>query len=73
MNYHFQALLVLGSKVDKPSNFLIKTLNIEDYIESDIQKMRYEEYMILSSSMYEKTYLHGSLERVLEAIEGSSI
>ena len=73
MNYHFQTLLVLGSKVDKPSNFLIKTLNTEEYIESDIQKIRYQEYMILSSSMYEKTYLHGSLERVLKAIEVSSI
>ena len=29
--------------------------------------------MILSSSMYEKTYLHGSLERIIEAIQVSSL
>ena len=64
---------MLCSKNNKLSNFLIKTLNTEEYIESDIQKIRYQEYMILSSSMYKKTYLHGSLERVLEAIEVSSL
>ena len=30
---------VLGSKVDKPSEFLIKTLNAAEYIESDIQNI----------------------------------
>ena len=29
--------------------------------------------MILSSSMYKKTYVHGSLEGVLEAIKMSSL
>ena len=29
--------------------------------------------MILSSSMYEKTYLQGSLEEALEAIQVSSL
>ena len=35
--------------------------------------MRYQEEMILSSSMYEKIYLHGSFERVLESIDVSSL
>ena len=29
---------LMGSEVDKPSKFLIKTLNAAEYIESDIQK-----------------------------------
>ena len=35
--------------------------------------LRHREHMILSSSIYEKTYLHGSLEGVLEAIQVSSL
>ena len=30
---------MLGYEVDKPSKFLIKTLNATEYIESDIQKI----------------------------------
>ena len=33
----------------------------------------HQEHMILSSSMYEKTYLQGFLEGVLEAIQVSSL
>ena len=35
--------------------------------------LRHQEHMILSSSMKEKTYLQGFLERVLEAIQVSSL
>ena len=35
--------------------------------------LRCEEQMILSNIIYEKIYLHGSLEGVLEAIQVSSL
>ena len=35
--------------------------------------LRHEEQMILSSRMYEKTYLQGSLEGVLKAIKVSRL
>ena len=64
---------VSGYEVNKPSKILIKTLNASKYIQFNIQSLRHQEHMILISIMYEKTYLHGSLERVLEAIQVSSL
>ena len=64
---------LLGSKVDKPSQIFVKTSSAMAYIKSDIQNMRHREQMILSCSIYEKRYLQCSLERVLEAIQVSSL
>ena len=50
-------LFVLGSDADKLFKILIKTSNLVEYIESHIQNIKAPKYMILSSSMYEKTYL----------------
>ena len=36
---HVEATQVFGSKVDKPSEILIKTLNAIEYIELDIQNI----------------------------------
>ena len=59
-------------KVDKHSKILIKTSNAVKYIEWILKTLSREEHMILSSSMYENTHLHGSLERVLKTIHVSS-
>ena len=53
---------MLGSEVNKSSKILIKTSNAMEYIELDVKILRHQEQMILSSSMYEKIYLHGFLE-----------
>ena len=58
----------MGSEVDKPSKILIKTSNAEDKLIWIFKILRHQELIILSSSMYEKTYLYGLLEGVLEAI-----
>ena len=60
---------LIDSEVDKIFEILIKTLNATEYIES----LRHQEKIILSSSMYEKIYLQGSLERVLEPIQVSNL
>ena len=62
MNNLWQVQVSMGYEVDKPSKFFIKISNAAEYIKSNIQ-------VILSSSIYEKTYLQGFLERVLEAIQ----
>ena len=64
---------ILCYEVDKPSKILIKISNVIEYIKSDIQNLRCQEQMILSSSMYEKPYLQGFLEGVLEAIQVFSL
>ena len=52
---------LLGSAIDKPSKILIKTSSVVEYIESHIQNIETLRADDLSSSMYEKTYLQGSL------------
>ena len=47
---------MLKSEVDKPSKILIKTLNAKDILSWIFKTVRHQELMILSSSMYEKTY-----------------
>ena len=37
--YSFFKIRVLGSKIDRPSNFFIKTSNAAEYIELDIQNI----------------------------------
>ena len=64
--------IFLRSKIDKPPKILIKTTNVAKSIESDIQKLRHQELMILSSSMYEKTYLQCSLERIFKVVQESN-
>ena len=49
--------ILLGFEVDKPSKFFIKISNAMESIESDIQNIKAPRLVILSSSMYEKTYL----------------
>ena len=44
-----------------------------EYIELDIQTPRHQKYVTISSSMYVKTYLGCLLERVLKAIQVSSL
>ena len=61
---------MLGSQVDKPFKILLKTSNASKYFESNIQNI---EATRISSNMYKKTYLKGSLEGVLEAIQVSSL
>ena len=63
----------LGSKVNKSSQILIKTLNAMKYIESDVKKKRHQEKIILSSNMYDKIYLQGSVEGVLRTSQVSSL
>ena len=63
----------MGAKVDKSFEFSIKTSNATEYIELDVQNIEAPKKIILSSIMYEKTYLQGSLEGVLEAIQVSSL
>ena len=58
---------VLGFEVDQPSEFSIKTSNTVEYIKSDVQTLRHQEKMTLSSSIFEKN-IHDSFERVLKAI-----
>ena len=62
---------VLGSEVNKPSEFFVKMTNIIEYIESDIQNIEVLRTDDPPSSMYEKIYLKGSLEGVLKAIQVS--
>ena len=65
--------MLMSSKVNKPSEILIKTSNITEYSELDIQILRHQEQMILSSSMYEKTHLLGSFGGFIDAIQVSSL
>ena len=51
---------IIESEVHKTSNQIFKTL-------------RHQQHIILSSRMYEKTYLQSSLEGVLKAIQVSSV
>ena len=44
-----------------------------DTLNTLFKTLRHQEYMIISSSKCEKTYLHGSLEGVLETIQVSSL
>ena len=69
----FESVFLLGYEIDKSSKILIKTYLQIECIESDIKTSSHQEQMILSSSMYEKIYLQGSLEGVLEAIQVSSL
>ena len=69
-------LRLLDYKVNKISKILIKTLNALNQwnrLNQMFKTFRHQEQMILSSSLYEKTYLRGSLEGVIEAIQVSSL
>ena len=60
---------VLGYEVDKPSKILIKILKIAKYIESNIQNTKAPRKIILSSNMYEKTYLKVQLKEFLKLLK----
>ena len=66
-------ILLLGFEVNKLSEISIKTSNVMEFIESDIKTLKHQEHMILLSNMYEKIYLQGFLEVVLEATLVSSL
>ena len=59
---------MISFEVDKLVKILIKTYNAVNNLNWMFKTLIHQEYMILSSSMYEKTYLKGFLEGVLEAI-----
>ena len=58
----------LGFEVDKLLKFQSKHRIQRNGLNRIFKTPSYQEQMILSSSMYEKTYLDGFLEGVLEAI-----
>ena len=64
---------LLGSDVDKLSKFWSKCQMQRKTLNRVFKTPSHQEQMILSSSMNEKTYLHGFLEGVLEAIQVSSL
>ena len=64
---------LLGSKVDKISKILSKHRMYRNTLNCIFKILSYQEHMILSFSMYEKTYLNGSLKGVLETIQVSSL
>ena len=61
------------SEVDKLSNFQSKHQIQQSTLNRIFKILRHQEKMILSSKMYDKTYLQGSLEGVLEMIQVSSL
>ena len=63
----------MGSKVNNFFKILIKTSNAVEFLNRIFKILSHQEYMILSSTMYEKIYLLSSLERVLEGIQVSSL
>ena len=65
--------MMLASKVDKPSEILIKISNTTEYIESNIQNIEAPKMDVISFSMYEITYLQGSLKGVHKAIQVSTL
>ena len=64
---------VLGSDVDKLSKFRSKHRMQRKILNRIFKTLSHQEQIILSSSMYEKTYWQGFLEGVLEAIQVSSL
>ena len=63
----------MRSKVDNFLKILIKTSNAMEFLNRLFKILSHQEKMILSSSMNEKTYLHGFVEGFLEAIQVSSL
>ena len=63
----------MGSKVDKLLKFWSKYQMQQNRLNRIFKTPSHQEQMILSSSMYEKTYLHGFLEGVVEAIQVFSL
>ena len=65
-------MLVLGFEVDKPSKFFIKTSNVAEYIEWNIQNI---EAPIIDDPIiyYICKNIQGFLEGFLEAIQVSSL
>ena len=66
-------IYVLGSEVYKPLKILIKISNTMNTMNQIFKMLWHQEPMILSSSMYEKTYLHDSLEGFLKVEQVSSL
>ena len=66
-------LKFLRFEVNKPSKILIKTSSTMEYIESNIQITKEPRKNDPLITIYEKTYLQGSLEGVLEVIQVSSL
>ena len=62
-----------GSEVDNFLKISIKTSNAAEFLNQIFKILSHQEQMILSSSINEKTYLQGFLERVLEAIQVCSL
>ena len=56
----------MGFEVDDFLKILIKTLNATEFLNQIFKILRHQEKMILSSNMYEKTYLQVSLQEFLK-------
>ena len=73
LHHQYGFWLLLGFDVDKPSIFLSKHQMQRKTLNRIFKTPSHQEWIIESSGMNEKTYLHGFLEGVLEAIQVSSL
>ena len=58
--------ILMGSEVDNFLKISIKTSNAAEFLNQLFKTLWHKEQMILSSNMYEKTYLHVSLKEFLK-------
>ena len=66
VNNMFSWCPLMRSEVDNFLKILIKTPNATEFLNQIFKTLRHQEQMILSSNMYEKTYLQVSLKEFLK-------